>query len=144
VTVTPVFPRLGMSVAEITPTASQHTQRGKMQSAERRLSHSRRAREARGESTPDLTVEAYGHINSAGCKEMATVTTLMVTAAHHSIWQHSVTACILHKSPIASSLASVSCLIQKVRWAHCGDENSFWESTIDNFWMRRHTGPPGD
>jgi len=113
VTVTPVLPRLGMSVAEITPTASQHIQIGKMQSAERRHSHCRRAREARGESTPDLTVETYGHINSAGCEEMTTVTALMVTAAHHSIrgWRHSVTACVLHKSPIASSLASLSCLI---------------------------------
>ena len=55
---------------------------GKMQSAGCRLC--RRAREARGESTNDLTAETYGHINSAGCEGMATT----ATAAHHSIWRH--------------------------------------------------------
>jgi len=41
-------------------------------------------REARGESTDGLAAETHGHINSAGCKGMATT----VTAAHHSIWRH--------------------------------------------------------
>jgi len=41
-------------------------------------------REARGESTDGLADETHGHINSAGCEEMATT----VTAAHHSIWRH--------------------------------------------------------
>ena len=31
-----------------------------------------------------LAEETHGHINSAGCKGMATT----VTAAHHSIWRH--------------------------------------------------------
>jgi len=75
--------RLRMAAAGITPTASQLTKLGKMQSAVCRLC--RRAREARGESTNDLTVETYGHINSAGYKEIATT----VTAAHHHlIWRH--------------------------------------------------------
>jgi len=34
--------------------------------------------------TEDLVDETHGHINSAGCEEMATT----VTAAHHSIWRH--------------------------------------------------------
>ena len=37
-----------------------------------------------GESTDGLAAETHGHINSAGCKGMATT----VTAAHHSIWMH--------------------------------------------------------
>jgi len=70
--------RLGMVVAEITPTASFLTKIGKMQSAGCRLC--KIAREARGESTDGLVKETHGHINSA----MATT----VTAAHHSIWRH--------------------------------------------------------
>jgi len=74
--------RLGMAVAENTPTASFLTKIGKMQSAGRRLC--RVAREARRESTDGLAAETHGHINSAGCEELATT----VTAAHHSIWRH--------------------------------------------------------
>jgi len=47
-----------------------------MQSALCRLC--RIAREARGESTDGLAAEKHGHINSTGCKGMATT----VTAAH--------------------------------------------------------------
>jgi len=36
------------------------------------------------ESFDGLADETRGHINSAGCEEMATT----VTAAHHSIWRH--------------------------------------------------------
>ena len=74
--------RLGMAVAGNTPTASFLTKIGKMQSAGCRLC--RIAREARGESTDGLAAETHIHINSAGCKGMATT----VTAAHHSIWRH--------------------------------------------------------
>jgi len=74
--------RLGMVVAGNTPTASFLTKIGKMQSAGCWLC--RIAREARGESTEGLAAETHGHINSAGCKGMATT----VTAAHHSIWRH--------------------------------------------------------
>jgi len=55
---------------------------GKMQSAGCRLCNI--AREARGESTDGLADETHGHINSTGCKGMATT----VTAAHRSIWRH--------------------------------------------------------
>ena len=64
------------------PTASFLTKIGKMQSTDCRLC--RIAREARGERTDCLADETHGHINSAGCKGMATT----VTAAHHSIWRH--------------------------------------------------------
>jgi len=74
--------RLGMAVAGNTPTASFQTTIGKMQSAGCQLC--RIAREARGESTDSLAAETHGHINSAGCKGIATT----VTAAHHSIWRH--------------------------------------------------------
>jgi len=74
--------RLGIAVAGKTPTDSFLTKIGKMQSAECRLC--RIAAEARGESTDGLVDETHGHINSAGCKGMATT----VTAAHHSIWRH--------------------------------------------------------
>jgi len=59
-------------------------QNRQLQSAGRRLC--RIAREARDESNDGLAAdsETYGHINSAGCKGMATT----VTAAHHSIWRH--------------------------------------------------------
>jgi len=70
---------MGMAVAGNTPTASFLTQIGKMQSAWFRLC--RIAREARGESPDGLADETHGHINRAGCEEMATT----VTAAHHSI-----------------------------------------------------------
>jgi len=66
------------TVAGITPTAIQLT----IHSAGCRLR--RKAREARGESTGNLAVEIYGHINSAGCEGMATT----VMAAHHPIWRH--------------------------------------------------------
>jgi len=71
-----------MVVAGNTPTANSLTKIGKMQSAGCRLC--RIAREARGESTDGVAAETHGHINSAGCKGMATT----VTAAHHSIWRH--------------------------------------------------------
>jgi len=74
--------QLEMAVAGNTPTASFLTKIGKMQSAGCRLC--RIAREARGESTNGLADETHGHINSAGCKGMATT----VMAAHHSIWKH--------------------------------------------------------
>ena len=65
-----------------------------------------------GESTDGLAAETHGHINSAGCKGMATT----VTAAHHSIWRPGpgtcMTACTLHKSQKASS--SLSHLTKKV------------------------------
>jgi len=70
---------LGIAVAGNTPTASFLTKIGKMQSAGCRLC--RIAREARGESTDGLTAETHGHINIAGCEEMA----MTVTAAHYSI-----------------------------------------------------------
>ena len=62
--------------------ASFLTKIGKMQSAGCRLC--KMAQEARGESTDGLADETHGHINSAGCKGMATT----VTVAHHSIWRH--------------------------------------------------------
>jgi len=37
-----------------------------------------------GWRTGSLAAETHSHINSAGCKGMATT----VTAAHHSIWRH--------------------------------------------------------
>jgi len=74
--------RFGMAAAGNAPTASSLTKIGKMQSAGCRLC--RIAREARGESTDCLAAEIHGHINIAGCEEMATI----VTAAHHSIWRH--------------------------------------------------------
>jgi len=74
--------RLGMAVAGNTPTASFLTKIGKIQSAGCRLC--KIAREARGESTDGLADETHGHINSAGCKAMATT----VMAAHHSIRRH--------------------------------------------------------
>ena len=73
---------MGIAVAGNSPTASFLTKIGTMQSARCRLC--RIAREARGESTDGLADETHGHINSAGCKGMATT----VTAAHHSIWRH--------------------------------------------------------
>jgi len=42
------------------------------------------AQEARGESTDGLAAETHGHVNNAGCEEMATT----VMAAHNSIWRH--------------------------------------------------------
>jgi len=74
--------QLGMAVSGNTPTASFLTKIGKIQSAGCRLCLI--AREARGESTDGLADETYGHINSAGCKGMATT----VTAAHHSNCRH--------------------------------------------------------
>jgi len=71
-----------MAVAGNTPTACVLTKIGKAQSAGCRLC--KIAREARGESTDGLADETHGHINSAGCEEMATI----VTAAHHSILRH--------------------------------------------------------
>jgi len=62
--------RLGMAVAGNTPTASFLTKICKMQLAGCRLC--RKAREARGESTDGLADETHDHINSAGCKGMAT------------------------------------------------------------------------
>jgi len=75
---------LGMAVAGIVPTASFLTKIGKMQSAGCRLC--RIAQEARSESTDSdgLAAETHGHINSEGCKGMATT----VKAAYHSIWRH--------------------------------------------------------
>jgi len=74
--------RLGMAVAGNTSTASFLSKIGKVQSAGCQLC--RIVREARGESTDSLAAETHGHINSAGCKGMATT----VTAAHHCIWRH--------------------------------------------------------
>ena len=74
--------RVGMAVTGITPTASQLTKIGKMQSAGCRLC--RISQKARSESTDGLTVKTYGHINSAGCEGMATT----VTTAPHSFWRH--------------------------------------------------------
>jgi len=71
--------RRQLAVAGNTPTASFLTKTGKMQSAGCRLC--RIAREGRGESIEGLADETHGHINSAGCKRMATT----VTAAHHFI-----------------------------------------------------------
>jgi len=71
-----------MAMAGNTTTASFLTKIGKMQSAECRLC--KIEREARGESTDGLADETLGHINKAGCEEMATT----VTAVHHSIWRH--------------------------------------------------------
>jgi len=73
-----------MAVAGITPTSSTSplTKIGKIQSAGCQLC--RRAREARGERTDNLAVEINGHINSTGCKGMATI----LKAVHHSIWRH--------------------------------------------------------
>jgi len=79
--------RLGMAVAGNTPTASFLTKIGKMRSAGCRLC--KIVQEARGESTDGLADETHGHINSAGCEEMATT----VTAAHHSIWRHLYARC---------------------------------------------------
>jgi len=73
--------RLGMAVAGITPTASQLTKTGKMQSAGCQLG--RRVRGVRGESTESLAVETYCHISSAGCEGIAT--TVTAQAAHHCI-----------------------------------------------------------
>jgi len=42
------------------------------------------AREARSESTDGLAAGTHGHVNSTGCKGMATT----VMTAHHSIWRH--------------------------------------------------------
>jgi len=58
--------RLGIVVAENTPTASFLTKIGNIQSAGCRLC--RIARKARGESTDGLADETHGHINSAGCE----------------------------------------------------------------------------
>jgi len=74
--------RLGMAVAGNTPIVCFLIKIGKMQAAGCRLC--RIARETRGESTDSLAAETHGHIDSAGCKGMATT----VTAAHHSIWRH--------------------------------------------------------
>jgi len=74
--------QLGMAVAGNTPTANFLIKIGKMQSAGCRLC--RIVQEARGESTDSLAAETHGHINSAGCEEMA----MTVTAAHHSIRRH--------------------------------------------------------
>jgi len=75
--------RLGMRVAEITPTASFLTKIGKTQPAGCRLC--RRKRDARGESTDGLAAaKIYLHISSASCERMTTT----VTAIHHSIWRH--------------------------------------------------------
>jgi len=73
-----------MAVAGNTPTASFLTKIGKLQSSGCRLR--RIARETLRESTEGLTVETYGHINSAGCELPRITTTVM--AAHHSIWRH--------------------------------------------------------
>ena len=62
--------RLWMAVTDITPTASQLTKIGKMQSAGCQLC--RIAQKARNESTDGLAVNTYCHINSAGCEGMAT------------------------------------------------------------------------
>jgi len=71
-----------MAVAGNTPTASFLTKIDKIQSEECRLC--RIAREAPGESIDGLADETHGHVNSAGCRGMATT----VTAAHHSVWRH--------------------------------------------------------
>ena len=71
-----------MAVAGNTPTVSFLTKIGKMQSAGCQLC--KIAREARGESIDGLADETHSHINSAGCKGMATT----VRTAHHSIWRH--------------------------------------------------------
>ena len=75
--------RLGIAVAGIIPTANQLTKIGKMHSAGCRLCRIMREsrREARGQSTDGLAAETYCHINSAGCKGMATT----VVTAHHFI-----------------------------------------------------------
>jgi len=73
---------LGQAVAGITVTANFLTKIDKMQSAGYRLC--RLAREAQSDSTDGLAAETHGHINSAGCKGMATI----VMAAHHSIFSH--------------------------------------------------------
>jgi len=57
---------------EITPTASQLTKSGKIQSAECHLCSSLRVQEDRGESTHNMAFETYSHMNSAGCEGMAT------------------------------------------------------------------------
>jgi len=66
-------------VAGNTPTASQLTKIGKMQSAGCRLC--RIAQDAQYERTDGQVVEKYDHINSVGCEGMAKT----VTAAHLSI-----------------------------------------------------------
>jgi len=72
----------GWLLPGITRTVNQLTKVGKMQSAGCQLC--RKAREAWGESTGNLAVETYRHINRVGCKEMATT----VATAHHSWWSH--------------------------------------------------------
>jgi len=54
------------------------------QDAIRRVSVVQNSARGPSESTEGLVDETQGHINSAGCEEMATT----VTAAHHSIWRH--------------------------------------------------------
>jgi len=66
-----------MSVAGNTPTTSFLTKVGKMRSAGCRLC--KIARDTRGESTDGLADETHGHINSAGCKGMATTVTAATT-----------------------------------------------------------------
>jgi len=97
--------RLGKAVAGNTPTASQLTKIGKMQSAWCRVCSG--PREARCESNYNLAFETYSHINSADCEGVATT----VTTAHHdhAIWRHLytvVTACTLHKTQKARSILS--------------------------------------
>jgi len=74
--------RLGMAMTGITPTVNFLTKICKIEPAECRLCII--AREAQGESTDGLSIETYGHINSAGCKRLATT----VTADHLSIARH--------------------------------------------------------
>jgi len=73
---------MGMAMAGNTPTASQLTKIGKMQSAGCRLC--RIAREAQDENTDGLVAETHGHIKGAGCEGM----TMPIMAAHYSIWSH--------------------------------------------------------
>jgi len=66
------------------------------------------AQEARGESTDGLAAETHGHINSAGCKGMATT----VAAAHHSIWRHLYDS--MHATQEQKVSSRLSCLTKKV------------------------------
>jgi len=90
-----------MAVAGNTLTASFLTKIVKMQSAVCWL-----CRIARDESTDGLAAETHGHINSAGCKGMAT------TGCPPLHLEAPMTACTLHKSQKASS--SLSRLTRKV------------------------------
>jgi len=66
------------------------------------------APEAQGQSTDGLAAEPHSHINSAGCKGIATTFWLPTTPSGGTC----MTACMLHKSQKASS--SLSRLTNKV------------------------------